>query len=93
MKPFDPNNRDAILAALNSTDWGEPICIAVASYIQKLFDQIVVTAEGSARPIPLLIPPPESALEDIALGLFHDFLASLPSSPAISIAWSKEVLH
>jgi hypothetical protein len=93
MRPFNPNNREAILAALNSTEWDEPICVAVASYIQKLVDQIVVTAEGSSRPIQILIPPPENALEDIALGLFHDFLASFPSSPAISIAWSKEVLH
>ncbi len=93
MRPFDPNNREAILAALNSRKWDEPICVAVTSYIQTLADRIAVTAKGSSRPVQIIIQPPESALEDIALGLVRDFLATFPSSPEISIVWRNEVLH
>lgn len=90
---IDPNNREAILTALESADLNEPICVAIASYIQKLIDQIVVAVEGSSRPIQLRVPRPENALEDIALGLFRDFLAVHPSLPDISIVWRNEVLH
>ena len=93
MKPFDPNDRAAIMAALELNAQDDPICEALVLRMNDLVDQLLFAVQGTGRPIRLRVQEPQTALDEIALGLFRDFLAAHPSSPDVSIGWRNEVIH
>lgn len=87
MRPFDPDNRDAVLAALMSPVSNDPIYEAVNTCLRELATQLADACRQVKGPVVLRIRYPRTALEEISVDLFRDFLENSPSAPCVVIFW------
>lgn len=74
-KPFDPNDRAAIIAALEDPDPDNPIAKEIAAKFDAL-TKVLEEACGKLGEMPETIrfAKPASALDEIVIALFHDAL-------------------
>ena len=81
---FDPNDRAAILAALDDPE--NPIARAVATRVEALAGSLQKSTEAFGKlPDRVEIGKPKTLLDEIAVGLFKRALADVPGAPPVVV--------
>lgn len=74
-KPFDPNDRAAIIAALEDDDPDNPIAVAIAQRLDALSKVLEdVSAKMGAMPEGIDVTKPATVLEQIVIDMFREVL-------------------
>lgn len=84
---FDPNDRNAIMAALASKDPDHPVAVAINARLTALAGALQDAAKaGHGRPDQIEVMKPATVLDAIAVDLFKRTLASVPGAPPVVVS-------
>lgn len=83
---FDPDDRAAILAALNSDNPDHPIARAIAVRLEALTKALEEAAAASGSlPDRIEVTKPRTALDAVAIELFRASLDDVADAPAVVV--------